>query len=209
MKVSHIGIIAVMLVVIAVALAGCATTQTTTKSGDFGQTTPAAGASGASSSGASSSGAASSSGGAPAAGSAVSATDLFGGLSYNWIEYKMSSSAGGQSMTMYIKYEKSGKCTMRFEGAPQGMPTSMDCSSTGGKAQSNPNDASATPSNVKYIYIGPDVVTVPAGTFTADKYTVTNEGTTSTFWIVKNKGMVKMVGGNGDGSATMELNGMG
>jgi hypothetical protein len=207
MKVSQIGILAVMLVVIAVALAGCTGSS------------PAAPATGGASSGGAQAGgagaapasttAAQSSGGALAAGSAASATDLFGGLSYNWIEYKMKGGAGSDTMTLFVKYEKSGKCTMRFEGAPEGMPATMDCTATGGKAQNNPNEASSTASDVKYIYVGPDVVTVPAGTFTADKYTVTNEGATSTFWIVKGKGVVKMVGGNGEGSATMELNGMG
>jgi hypothetical protein len=84
----------------------------------------------------------------------------------------------------------------------------MDCSSTG-KAQSNPNDVSSTPSDVKYTYVGPDVVTVPAGTFTADKYTATVNGNTATYWIVKDKGLVKMVSNAGEGAATMELNGMG
>ncbi|MGA2122119.1 MAG: hypothetical protein ABSG49_08755 [Methanoregula sp.] len=206
MKFAHISVIAVMLVVIAIAVAGCTSTQTTTPSGSTSQGSASTSSAAASPSSAAGS---QSSGSSVAAGSSASASDLFGGLSYNWIEYKMSSSSSGQSITMYIKWEKSGKCTMRFEGAgAQGMPSSMDCSSTG-KAQSNPNDASSTPSDVKYTYVGPDVVTVPAGTFTADKYTATVNGNTATYWIVKDKGLVKMVSNAGEGSSTMELNGMG
>ncbi len=207
MKVSHIGVIAVVLLVIAIAIAGCTSTQTSTpQSGGSGQAASASGAGAASSGGSSGGG---SSGGSVAAGSTASASDLFGGLSYNWIEYKMTTSANGQAMTMYIKYEKGGKCTMRFENAPQGMPATMDCSSTGGKTQSNPNDVSSTPSDVKFTYVGPDVVTVPAGTYTADKYTATMNGNTETYWVVKGKGLVKMEGGSGEGSMTMELNGIG
>jgi hypothetical protein len=39
--------------------------------------------------------------------------NIFGtGASYSWIEYKTVASG----MTMYTKFEKSGKCTMRVEG---------------------------------------------------------------------------------------------
>ena len=208
MKLSHTGVIAVMLLVIAVALAGCTSTQTSTPSGGTGQAGAASSGGGATSSG---SGAASSSGSGSSggAGSAVSAASLFGGLSYNWIEYKMSTSGGSQAMTIYIKYEKGGKCTMRFDPAPQGMPASMDCSSTGGKTVSNPNDVSSTPSDVKFTDVGPDVVTVPAGTYTAEKYTATMKGSTVTYWVVKGTGMVKMEGGSSEGSMTMELNAIG
>jgi hypothetical protein len=206
MKLTHIGIIAVMLVVIAVVIAGCSSTQTKATTGSASP--GAASSSGGAAASPAATAGSQSSGSAVAAGSSASASNLFGGLSYNWIEYKTTSSSGGQSITMYIKWEKSGKCTMRFENAPAGMPASMDCSSTGGKTQSNPNDVS-TNSDVKYVYVGPDVVTVPAGTFTADKYTATVNGATATYWIVKDKGLVKMVGGTGEGSSTMELNGMG
>ena len=209
MKLTHISILAVMLVVIAVAIAGCTSSQAPAPAA-----TPAAEAAAGTGAGSAATPApaaaagSQSSSSAAAAGSSATASNLFGGLAYNWIEYKTTSNAGGQSMTMYIKLEKSGKCTMRFENAPQGMPATMDCSATGGKTQNNPNDASAN-SDVKYVYVGPDVVTVPAGTFTADKYTATMNGATGTYWIVKDKGLVKMVAGSGDGSSTMELNGMG
>lgn len=98
---------------------------------------------------------------------------------------------------------------MRFEGGEsmQGMPTEMDCSSTGGgNAQGDPNQVG---SDVQFTRIGTEVVTVPAGTFTADKYTATNQGTTATYWFVNGKPLIKMTGGDASGSMTMELNGMG
>jgi hypothetical protein len=194
-----------MLVVIAVALAGCATTQTTTKSGDFGQTTPAAGAA---SSGSPSSGAASSSSSGP-----VSGSQLFG-AAYNWVEYKISGGLGDQQMTIYQKWTKDGKCTMRFEGAgasemPAGMQT-IDCTPKGGQSNgqsaSNPNDVS---SDVKLVKVGTETVTVGAGTFVADKYTMTSNGNTATYWITSGKPVLKMSGGSSEGTFSMELNSIG
>jgi len=190
MKISRISIIAIMLVVIAVAIAGCSGTTPTT--GGTPAATTTAGAKPGSS--------------APAAGSVVSGAGIFGTASpYNWIEYKMSS--GG--MTIYTKYEKSGKCTMRMEGA--GLPSggmTQDCSSTGGQAQSDPSKVS---SDVTYIFVGIEPVSVPAGTYpAASKYTSTYKGVTATFWTAPGvPGFVKMVSSSSDGAATMELNGWG
>jgi len=121
------------------------------------------------------------------------------------------SATGDDQMIVYYKYnQKTGTCTMRFEGAAaeamKGMATEMDCSSTGGSSSSNPNDVK---SDVQFVKVGTEVVTVPAGTFTADKYTSTYQGTTSTYWIVMGKPLIKMQGGDSTGSVVMELNGMG
>jgi hypothetical protein len=209
MKVSHIGVIAVMLLVIAIAIAGCTSTQTsTTPAGGSGQASSAAGGS-AASSGAVSSGSQSSS---SSGGSSVSGSGLFQGLSYNWVEYKMSSNAGGQEMTVYFKYDKSGKCSMRFEGAAAAnMPASMqniDCSSKGGQTQANPNQVSSD----AQVSCSPvdESVTVPAGTFSATKCTVSAKGSTSTVWVAKGKFLVKMEATSSQGgSAQMELNAYG
>ena len=140
--------------------------------------------------------------------------DLFGGLNYNWVEYKMSTGTGDQSMTIYYKYNKqTGKCSMRFEGAGASqMPASMqniDCSSKGStQASTDPNQVS---SDAK-VDCSPleEQVTVPAGTFSATKCTVTSHGSTSTTWIVKNKFMVKMEGSSTEGgSVNMVLNAYG
>ena len=186
-----------MLVVIAVAIAGCSSTTPTAPA--TGGTTPKA-TTAAPGQG--------SGGGTPA--DSISGGQLFGGVGYNWVEYKMSTGSGSDAMTIFYKYNKqTGKCTMRFEGAKkiEGMPTEMDCSSTGGgKTQSDPNQVNP---DVKFIKVGTEVVTVPAGTFTADKYTATFQGVTGTYWIVNGKPLIKMTSGDATGSMNMELNGMG
>jgi hypothetical protein len=208
MKISHLSVVMILVVAIAVACAGCSTQSTSTTAGNFGQQTPAAG---------SATNVQSTSSGSPAssAGSPVTGSQLFGGLNYNWIEYKISGGSSGQQFTMYIKWTKEGKCTMRFDSAQKvaGMPSEMDCSSTaatgsGGQAQqSNPNDVKP---DVKFVRVGTETVTVPAGTFVADKYTASVGGTTATYWIVNGKPLIKTEGGaSGGASTSMELNGWG
>jgi hypothetical protein len=207
MRFSHISFIAVMLVVIAVALAGC-----TGNSGaqPIVKDTKAAGpaSSGSSSSGSSSSG---STGGS---GSSVTGADLFGGLNYNWVEYKMSTNTDNGGMTIYMKFNKqTGKCSMRFEGAGASqMPANMqniDCSSKGGSTQTQ-SDPNTVASDAK-VSCSPleESVTVPAGTFSATKCTVTSQGHTSTTWVVKNKFMVKMESSTDAGAMSMVLNSYG
>jgi hypothetical protein len=195
MKSTTLGFGLIVLLVIAVAFAGCSGTSTTpTTSGGQAATQAAGGASSGSS----------------AAGGSVSAASLFGNLGYEWVEYKMVAGTGAEKMTIYYKYnQKTGKCSMRFEGgaAMQGMPTEMDCSSTGSaQASSNPNDVG---SDVKLVKVGTESVTVPAGTFVADKYTATVGGNTATYWIAAGKPLIKMEGGNAEGKAIMELNSWG
>jgi hypothetical protein len=201
MKFSHISLIAVMLVVIAVAFAGCAGTSPATPAT---QGTPAT----SSPTGSSSPG---SSGSSSAA--TVSGADLFGGLSYNWVEYKMSTGSGNEAMTIYYKYNRqTGKCTMRFEGAGatqvQGMPSEMDCSGTGSQtSQGDPNKVSSD----TQISCSPleETVVVPAGTFSATKCTMTTQGNTATTWIARGKFMVKMESSSSQGSMNMVLNSYG
>jgi hypothetical protein len=200
MRYSYTSLIAVMLVVIAVAIAGCSSSSPAASSSGGSQTTAApAGTSSGTSSGGS--------------GSAVTGASLFGGLNYNWVEYKIATGSGDQSMTIYYKYDKAGKCTMRFEGAgAANMPASMqniDCSSKGSSTttQSNPNtvpsDAQVTCSPLT------EKVVVPAGPFDATKCTVTAQGLTSTTWIVKDKFMVKMESSSDAGAMSMVLNAYG
>jgi hypothetical protein len=187
-----------MLIVIAVALAGCTGSSPAAPSSG---STPAAGAT--------SSG---SSGNQPAA---VSGADLFGNLNYNWVEYKMSTGSGSDAMTIYYKYNKqTGKCSMRFEGAgasdmPAGMQE-MDCSGAGKSS----GQTSADPNQVKSDAKGDcalldESVTVPAGTFSATKCTVTSQGTTSTSWIAKGKFLVKTEIKTDQGNMNMVLNAYG
>jgi len=146
---------------------------------------------------------------ATSTGSGISSSDLFGGLSYNWVEYKMSAGSGSDAMTVYYKYNKlTGKCTMRFEGAQQtqGMPTEMDCSSSG----TTTNDPNKVSSDAQ-ISCSPidESVTVPAGTFTATKCTITSKDGSATTWVVRNKFMVKMQSSSSQGSVEMVLNSYG
>jgi hypothetical protein len=228
MKVSHIGVIAVMLLVIAIACAGCTSTQTSTPAGSSAAA-PAAGA-GVASSGAGTAGAGAASpasgaasgtassgsqgsGSAPAAGSPAGGAGLFGGLSYNFVEYKIVGGTNSQGMTIYFKYDKSGKCSMRFEGAaaanlPAGMQN-IDCSSKASstQTQANPNQVS---SDEQVTCSGDESVTVPAGTFTATKCTVTTtQGGSETVWVVKNKFLVKMQTTANGQSMEMDLNSYG
>lgn len=195
MKISGISFIAIAIVVIAVVVAGCSSTSPNTSApGITSMTTAAAGAPSGSSS-------------APAAGSVVTGASIFGTATpYNWFEYKMSA----KDMTIFTKYEKSGKCTMRMEGKdlPGGSMT-VDCSSQGGQAQqSNPNDVK---SDVKFTFVGIEPVSVPAGTYpTASKYTATLQGQTVTYWTASGvPGFVKMQSKSPDGDVIMELNGWG
>jgi len=207
MKVTYTGIIAVMLVVIALVCAGCSGTSSTTPAAAPAATSAAGGSSPAAAAPTAAAAAASASSAAPGGSS------LFGGLSYNFVEYKIATGSGDQAMTIYFKYDKAGKCSMRFEGpAAAQLPASMtgerDCSAQGGQTQQNPNqvssDAQVTCSPVD------EQVTVPAGTFTATKCTVTSNGATETVWVVKNRFLVKMQGGSSQGgSVNMELNSYG
>jgi hypothetical protein len=198
MRFSPISLIAVMLVVIAVAFAGCSGSSPAPSSSGSTQapgTTAAAGSSGSSA-------------------AAVSGAGLFGNLNYNWVEYKMSTGSGSNAMTIYMKYNRqTGKCTMRFEGAgasqlPAGMQE-MDCSAKSGQASTgDPNKVSSD----AQVSCSPleESVTVPAGTFSATKCTVTSQGITSTTWVVKDRFMVKMEGSSTEGGSTsMVLNAYG
>jgi len=193
MTFSKAGIIAIILVVIAVAAAGCS-----------GSSQPASSGSGAASAG----------GISPAAGSTgattTSGTDLLGGVNYEWAEYKITSNAGGEKVSMYFKYnQKTGKCTMRIEGMEDetGMLSNLDCSSSGSTGSaSDPNDIG---SDVKLAKVSTETVTVPAGTFVADKYMASSKDVTAYYWIASGKPLVKMEGGSAEGSVTTELAGWG
>jgi hypothetical protein len=189
-KILRTGVIIIIFVVITIAIAGCAsTTPSSPATGTTQTTTKAAGAPAGTTS-------------TPATGSVVSGANIFGAATpYNWIEYKTSSSG----MTIYTKFEKSGKCTVRMEGA--GLPSggiTQDCSATGGQAQRDPSQVS---SDVTYTFVGIEPISVPAGTYpAASKYTSMYQGASSTFWTAPGvPGFVKMVSGD----ATMELNGWG
>ncbi len=188
-----------MIIMVAVVLAGCTGGSPAAPSGSGAQATSAAGTPvpGAT--------------GSP--GTPLSGTGLFGGLNYNWVEYRMSTGTGSDAMTVYYKYNKvTGKCSMRFEGAAAAqMPANMretDCSAKGNTATtSDPNtvnpDAKIDCSPI------PETVTVPAGTFSATKCTITGKEGTSTAWVVKDKFLVKTEVKTPEGAMDMVLNAYG
>jgi hypothetical protein len=206
MKVSQVSVIAIIVVVTAVLVAGCTSPSPDAPAKSL-ISGPPSGGSGASSDG-------TSPGSSGAASVPVSGSQLLGGLNYNWIEYKIIAGSGNEKVTMYEKWTKEGKCTIRFESVQQiaGMPYEMDCSgagatSSGSQTQSNPNDINP---DVRLIKVGTETVTVGAGTFVADKYTATSGGITATYWIVSGKPLIKMAGSVSGGAPTiMELNGIG
>lgn len=196
MRFSHIGLIAAIIVVIAVALAGCTGSSPAAPSGG---STPASGSSGSQ----------------PAA-SAPSGADLFGNLNYNWVEYKMSMGSGSEAMTVYYKYNKAtGKCSMRFEGAGmENLGSSMQemhCSGKGsssGQTSADPNQVSSD-AKVDCALLD-ESVTVPAGTFSATKCTVTTkDGSVATSWVAKGKFLVKTNVKTDNGNVDMVLNAYG
>ena len=198
MRISPIGIIAFMLVVIAVALAGCSGSTPTTPSGGGTQAaaTTAAGSSSGSSSGGS--------------GSSIGGADMFGTLNYEWVEYKIDASSG---MTMYMKQNrKTGICSTRIEGAaaanlPAGMASrEFNCKEGSGQGSTSAPDAPPSDAKVTCSPV-PEAVSVPAGTFTATKCTVVSKGMTTSTWIVKDKFVVKTEGSTTEGgSMSMVLN---
>lgn len=205
MKMSTWSLGLIFIVILAVAFSGCtSSSQTSGTAATPASTAEAAG------SATTIAGSGASTGSGTAAGGTVTGSSIFGTPSYEWFEYKETTAAAG-GMTIYYKYNiKTGECTMRYEGAnlPSGMPTTIDCSNKGTTttSTSNPNEVA---SDVKFTKVGTEVVTVPAGTFTADKYTATVNGNTATYWIVSGKPMIKMVSSSSEGSMTMELNGWG
>lgn len=205
MKFSPVSVLAVIFVVVAMLIAGCTSSSPAAPAATV---TPAAPATTAAPSGgavAPASGTA-----APAAGGDVTGANIFGtGASYNWIEYKMVTSG----MTAYMKFEKSGKCTMRMEGAdlPNGGMT-IDCSSQGQATsqpgQSNPADVKP---DVKFSFVGIEPVSVGAGTYpAATKYMVSSQGENIYYWTAPGvPTFVKFMSPSKDGDVVMELNGWG
>jgi hypothetical protein len=208
MRFSYIDLIAILLVVIAVTFSGCSSSSPATPATPAATSTPGAGSPAGSSAAATTP-----TGSTGSTGTSVSGADLFGGLSYNWVEYKMTTGSGNEAMTIYYKYDRvTGKCTMRFEGPgaanlPANMQT-MDCTANGGtQSQSNPNQVSSD----AQISCAPleETVVVPAGTFSATKCTITSKDGTSTSWVARGRFMVKMESSTSGGSVNMVLNSYG
>jgi len=227
MKSAYIGIIAVMLVVIAIACAGCASQTTTAPSGG----------SGTSSSGSSSPAAASST---PQVGSTVSSSSVFGS-SYNWMEYQTTTTNQGKEMSIDMKMERSAstyngqpavemKVTMTssgmngvydyyYDSAMNSILGGTMTMTVNGKTMtiaipaSQLNQMSATNFNKEstLTFAGIESVTVPAGTYpAASKYTKSENGATVTFWSAPGVPVpVQISSSTSTGSTTSKLVGWG
>jgi len=229
MKPAYTSIVAVMLIVIAVALAGCTSQTTTTSSGG----------SGTSSTGSPSSTASSSS---PQVGSTVSSSSVFG-TNYNWMEYQVTSTSGGKDTKMDMKMERSAdtyqgqpathiKVTMTsstnamsgvydyyYDSAMStilggtmtitvnGKTMTMNIPATQLSQTEATNFNKASP----LTFAGIEPVSVPAGTYpTASKYTKSENGIDVTFWSAPGVPVpVKMASSSSTTSTTSELVGWG
>lgn len=234
MRFSHVSIAAIVILVIAIAFAGCSSsTQSSTGSGgSAAQATSASGAAQATTTAASSS---------QQVGSSVSSSSIFGS-SFTWMEYKTTSSYGGTTTTMNIKTERS---TGDYKGTPaihmkmtmttsSGMTTVSDIyydtsmkNVLGGTMTTTMNGQTYTTDipasqlqtmkssgftgDYSMTYAGIEPVTVPAGTYaTANKYTASREGTDTTYWVATGVPVpVKYTSSSSQGSSTSELVGWG
>jgi hypothetical protein len=145
---------------------------------------------------------------APEAGSVVSGSDIFGtNVSYTWIEYK--SVAAG--ITTITKIEKSGKCTIGTAGKNI-RSFIIDCppkdQMSGQQAQLNPADITSA---MKFTVVGIEPVTVGAGTYPAAvKYMAASGGTTLYYWTAPGvPAFVKLMTPTSKGDMVIELNSWG
>lgn len=239
MKVSHTGIVAVILMVLAIAFAGCSGTSSSSAApagGSAAQATTGAGAAPAAATTAAASSASSSQ-----VGSSVSSSSVFGG-SYTWMEYKTTSSYSGTTTTMDTKTERS---TGDYKGTPaihmkmtmtssQGMNSVYDVyydtsmkNVLGGTMTMTVNGQTITQDipasqlqnmqssgftgDYSLTYAGVEPVSVPAGTYpAANKYTASRSGTDTTYWVATGVPVpVKYASSSSQGSSTAELVGWG
>ncbi len=197
MKLRYGSIIFVLAIFAAVMVAGCTfsktfeigtTTETPTPGGETGTATP----------------------------TVPDATASPGGPSIDFdtikvLEYRMSTNADGETTTMNMRWEFEPTLVhmkISMEGLPEPMvitvPRGETSSQEGSSMLSNAMEADFTTSLVS---AGVDTVTVPMGTYVCTKYTVTDGGITSTYWIAPNVPLpIKMVQEqNGALMTSMEL----
>lgn len=196
MKLSKISILTIIFLIVAISIAGCTSTSpatsVTTAAPTGGPVTTTSGTA------------------AQSAGNDITGANIFGSSApYNWIEYKMVATG----MTSYMKFEKSGKCTMRIEGKdiPGGSMT-IDCTS---KGQTGAQTVQSNPAEVKsdatFTVVGIEPVSVGAGTYpAATKYVLTSQGHNLYYWTAPGvPTFIKFVSPSTNGDVVMELNGWG
>ncbi|PKL63887.1 MAG: hypothetical protein CVV32_11805 [Methanomicrobiales archaeon HGW-Methanomicrobiales-3] len=131
-------------------------------------------------------------------------------MNFNWYEYKTVVSSEGTTVIMYTKYDrKNGICSSRMEMNGMVMnEQTFDCSASAETpGQSDPVDIVAP--DTKMVKVGTETVTVGAGTFVADKYTISTDSGTVYIWITEGKPPLKTESQSSEGSYIQELNGWG
>ncbi len=228
MKTRYPAIFALLLVLIAMVVAGCTTTTTSPAASTpaSATTTPA--------------GATATPAASAAASTAPSQVSLFNMGGFSWYEYKMTMQ--GMDVTTKIAYDKASysgvsnarhmKSTMTMGEGAQSMVTESDLYynptsnallgghskvSMGGSVLSEQDIA---PGDAKYaesdptvqstaavpVMAGVESVTVPKGTYTATKYTVTSKDGTASYWTAAGVPVpVQMVVSSGGSDVTMQL----
>jgi hypothetical protein len=223
MKIKTLNIVAIMLIMLVVVIAGC-----TSKSPSSANSTSASGSSATSSS-------------SQQVGSTVNSSSVFG-TNYNWIQYQVtgnfrgnetqtntkiersmgdykgtqavhlkitSTSSRGRDMVSDIYYDKDknsilgGTTTMTFNG--QTRTREIPAIQLSGQGFNNFNEEATL------TFEGTESVTVPAGTYpSASKYTKSVNETTVTYWAASGVPVpVKEMTSSPRGSSNMELVGWG
>jgi hypothetical protein len=214
-------ILAILVVLTAMAVAGCTTSSPTATTTPGGATaTPKAATA------------------TPT--SAPSAVQLFNTGSFNWYEYKMS--MAGMDTTTKVAYDTASyggvsnarhtKTTLTMGEGAQAMVTESDTyfnPTTGallgghtkvmmggsvlseqdiapGDANYEKSDYAAQSTTAVPVLVGTESVTVPKGTYTAQKYTVTTGNSTASYWIAAGVPVpIQMVTSAGGQQVTMQL----
>lgn len=186
-------ILAILVVLTAMAVAGCTTTS------------PAATATPAASQAPATSATATASATTPA-----SSMPILDFNSLKVLEYKITSDVDGQSTSMNMRWEF-GASDVRMKITSEGM-TVMDMTvpkdqASGTEGSGALGDAMSDDFSTTLVNAGPDVITVPKGQYTCTKYTVTDGNAVSTYWIANNVPLpIKMTQSeNGKETMSMEL----
>ncbi|WP_424358567.1 hypothetical protein [Methanocella sp. MCL-LM] len=138
-------------------------------------------------------------------------------------EYRMTTSVEGESMVMNMKTEMLGQGVDPKDGKTKDhmkVTTTMDIPGMGSQTNSmdfyldpeaeDSDDSSSgadyMTSDASLVNVGVETITVPAGTFTCTKYTVTEDGQTTTFWASPQAPLPVKYEGTSEGSTiTTEL----
>lgn len=183
-------ILAILVVLTAMAVAGCTTTTTSPATA-----TPAASK-------------------APAASATAAPTtpaQTGPSLDFNSLkvlEYKITSVVDGQSTSMNMRWEF-GASDVRMKITSEGT-TVMDMTvpkdqASGTEGSGALGDAMSSDFSTSLTSVGTETITVPKGQYTCTKYTVTDGNAVSTYWIANNVPLPIKMTQSEDGKETMAM----